>query len=413
MTGEYQSERNGYVAFKAQTSRGAKASGAGARILPIAGGNGKLQKGVAGSALIRRDALTVRGRHTSNKTMGSYSSELVVGTAADDVYEAVMRGTWAAGATITEATVAIASAKITAAGNTVTFSAGSVITAGVRVGEVHRWATGLNAADIGRNLITTGVTATSITYAQALTTVTVPVASWSFSQPGRSLINPAIPINRYFTIEEAELDIQGGELFGDAMFGKMSFKLGTTGVISTNYDWTGTGDFTAIEPGDGPYFTDPVDFTAVPLSVADATIRFGTETLADMTALEFTFDLGLSAEEVSGAKVSPKVADGSLAINASMTCLRKDLAWVKAFDAETPLSAYLLAEGEPDTNGIKPFFFLYLPNFTLGETAKSEFKKEGKTKSQTLTIPRELVGVDFRGGAFDRTMARIQVSNAS
>ncbi|HRJ60165.1 MAG TPA: phage tail tube protein [Azospirillaceae bacterium] len=412
MTGEYQTERNGYVALKLQTAIRERATGTGARILPITGGGGKYSRGASGSGLVRRDGLSVRGRLDGQKTQGAYPSELVIGTVADELYAAIMRAEYAAGAAITQATAALSSATVSASGSTVTFSAGSVIAAGVRVGEVHRWSAGLAAGDLNQNLICVAVTATSITYHRALTAVTGPVASYSFGQPGRLLSNPANPIKRYFTIEEAELDIAGGELFGDAMFSKFGLKMATTGAVTTSFDWVGAGDFEPIDAGDGPWFTDPADYDGEPLSVVDCTVRLGSEVLVDLTGLDITFDIGATAEEVCGAKVSPNVADGALTINVNVTALRKNLAWVKAVHEETPLSLHFLAEG-PESAGAKPFFYLHIPNFTVNEAAKSEFSKNGKTKINTLTVPRELVGIDTRGGAYRATMATIQISNAS
>lgn len=412
MSDNYQTERNGYVALKPQTAIRQRADGTGARILPITGGGGKYSRGASGSGLVRRDGLSVRGRLDGQKTSGSYPSELVVGTAADDLYAAIMRAEYAAGAAVTQATAALSSATISASGSTVTFSAGSVIAAGVRVGEVHRWSAGLAAGDLNQNLVCVAVTATSITYHRSLTAVAGPVATYAFAQPGRLLSNPANPIKRYFTIEEAELDIAGGEVFGDAMFSKFDLKMATTGAVTTSFDWVGSGDFLPIDTGGGAWFTDPADYDGEPLSAADCTVRLGSEVLVDLTGLDISFDIGATAEEVCGAKVSPNVADGALTISVNVTALRKNLAWVNAVHHETPLSLHFLAEG-PESGGMKPFFYLYIPNFTVNEAAKSAFSKSGKTKTNTLSIPRELVGVDTRGGAYRPTMATIQISNAS
>lgn len=410
----YQSQSNGYVAYKQQSALGSQATGSGAAILPIVGGTpGKVTKAVTASNLVRRDGMRIRGRHGSQKTSGAYSSELMIG-AFDDVIEAVIRGTWsAADLAVTNATTAMASATLSATGSTVTFSDGSVITSGYRVGDVLRNTAGLDPADQNRNLRVVGLTATTITVAETLTTVSGPVSTWGFVRPGRVLINPAPGslVKRYFTIEENEVDIDGSELFTDAVFGSMKFSMQPDGEVLFDPSWTGTGQFESKSGVGAPHFTSPSEPAAAPLSVADATVRLGSTDLVDMTAFELTVNLGLNAPVVAASKYSPDVFDGQMSIGGSLTALRSDLGRVAQFLDEDQLSLHVLAVGNEDDP--QSFVSIYLPNFTFGGVDKSALSRQGGARTQQLAIPEDLVGIDTRGGAYDPTMIKIQVSNAT
>lgn len=407
----FQTNWNAYVAYKAQTGRGVAASGAGAKILPLTGGKGQLTKKPITSDQIRQDGMSVRGRHGSQATTGNYPGELQVSN-YDDILEAVMRGTWVVPAALTQSTAALASATISVSGHVVTFSTGSLITAGVRVGDVHRWIVGLAPADIGRALRVTGVTALAITYADELATVAGPVETYSFGIPGKKLINPPAGalVKRYFTIEEYEADADESELFTDCVWGKIDISMQPNGMVKITPTWTGTGAAEALQDGEAPYYTVPDVSDQIPLAAIDASLRFANGDLLDLTAFSLTIDIGLTATEVAGANISPDVFDSPMKVSGSLTVLRQDLSQFAAFLGEETQTLQLLA-AVPHTSPTE-YISITVPYFTLGSVDKSELSKQGGPRTQTLAISEELVGRDPRGGAYDPTMVSIVVSNA-
>src|SRR3546814_13987233 len=83
----------------------------------------------------------------------------------DSIIESVMRGTWAAAATvISNATTGFTSATLAATGSVVTLSSLAsgasllTVTGGPKVGDVVTWSSGVASADRGRPLRVTGVT---------------------------------------------------------------------------------------------------------------------------------------------------------------------------------------------------------------------------------------------------------------
>lgn len=93
-----QRQWNAQIAYALQTGLGTVATGTGI-ILPLNTGHGEMTMDAIPSHQIRGDGLTVRGRHGSQKTKGAYKSELQSRN-FDSIFEAVMRGTWAAGGSL-------------------------------------------------------------------------------------------------------------------------------------------------------------------------------------------------------------------------------------------------------------------------------------------------------------------------
>jgi hypothetical protein len=408
----YQSVWNSYVAYKIQSALNSQSSGGSAKILRTTGGTGgKLTKASYGSNEQRRDGMRTRGRHGAKRTTGTYPTELILGE-ADDTLEAVMRGTYsAADLAITEATASLTS--ITTTTNTIVASAGSWLTAGVRANEVWRLTNHATSANNNIDLPVTGVTASTITVAGTpLTLNATPDTAFTLTRPGRKLINPVAGslISRYWTIEEYEYDIDSSELFTDAVWTMFKYGLTKDNLITVERKWTGTGAFETKTAGSAPFFTSPSATTAAPMAVVDAAIYYNGVAVADLVSFDLTIDLKPVDPPTVGV-IAPDVPTGTMGVSMNLGLLRGDLLKVADFTAETPLSIMLVAvenESEP-----KDFHLINVPNFTLGDVAKGAASKAGGLKTQTLTIPEDLVGIDNTGGAFDSTMVKFQISNAS
>jgi hypothetical protein len=407
----YQTQWNAYIAYKAQTALGAQASGTGAAILRTTGGaGGRLTKAAVESQEISHDAMSTRGRHGTQKTTGTYTAETSIGS-FDDILEAVMRGAWEAALTITEATGGMSSATLAVGASTITASAGSWITSGLRVGDVMRLTAGFVAGNLNRNLRITGLTATVVTVAETLTVEAGPLSTYTVVRKGQKLINPAAGsiVKPYFTVEEHEIDIDGSEVFTDCQWGSLRFQMQPNGLLTIEPTWVGTGQMETKTAGDSPFFTSPSETTSVPLAVLDASLLLGGAAVVDLTSFDLTIDNQLTAPDVAASKFAPDVFDGQQMVGMNLTALRQDLAKVADFLDETVLSLQLLAvenEAEP-----KDFLSIYVPNFTLGSVDKSALSKQGGPRTQTFSVAPALVGRDDTGGAFDACMVKFQVSN--
>jgi len=110
-------------------------------------------------------------------------------------------------------------------------------------------------------------------------------------------------------------------------------------------------------------------------------------------------------------KFSPDVFPAPLQISMNMTALRKDLARLADFIAETRYTLHILAVdnmSEP-----KDFLSIAVPNFTLGGVDPSAFTKQGGPRTQTIAVPVALAGqaTDAANG-FDPTMISFQTTAA-
>lgn len=417
---EYQTQSNAAVSYKAQAGFGQQASGSGGLALRIAGGaGGRMTKNSVSPREIRRDQQRTLGRHGFQRTAGAYDDmDLSVGL-ADPVLLAVMRGAWSsANVAITEATVG-GPTEITTTTTEIVGNTGSWIDAGLRIGMVIRLTGHSTAGNNGINLMIIGLTATTITVASLtsaapLTLNAVADTAFTITIPGRTLIRPAPGslTKTFFTIEEHEYDIDASEVFTNCVWNSIRFGFTADNIISFSPAWVGTGDFETLSGGSAPLLTSPTVPTGRPLAVVDARLLYNGTSVADLVSMSLTLDNKVTAGQVAMANTSPAAFPGQMAISGSMEVWRPDLSKVAAFDDETPLSLHILAvedQSDPDS----AFVSIFLPRMTIGGVAKSALGQEGGPRTQTLEFPEALVGVDERGGAYDPTMIRIQVSNAS
>ncbi len=409
----YQENFNGYVAYKAQSGKGVQASGAGAIILPISGGQGgRLSKAAIKDPIIRQDAQQIRGRHGSQKTSGTYGGTISLG-GIDPILAAVMRNSFsAADLAVTQATAGLTS--ITTTASTIVAAAGSWITAGLRVGDIVRLTGHSTAGNNSRNLRITALTALVMTVAETLIVDAVADTTFTVTRAGRSLVMPTAGnlVKTYFTIEEYEYGTDQSQIFTDCVFSRFRISMGADGVLTTEVSWTGTGQYQVLDTSSSPYFTSPSQPAALSMAAVDAALRVGTSDIIDLTSFDVTIDMQATAPAVTGpSKFSPDVFLGTQMVSANMTVMRKDLLDVADFIAENQLSLHLL--GVQNETAPQNFFSLYIPNFTYGGIDDSAPSQQGGARTVTRSIPADLVGIDLRGGAYDATMIKMQVSNAT
>ena len=402
----YQSQSAGYLAYKVQSAIGTPASGSGATVLRLAGGQGaRLSKATTESNEVRRDGMRTRGRHGTQKTNGQWVAEMSIGS-HETILEAIMRDTWDASAlSLTQSDFT----SLAVSSNVVTLGSGDPRSLGLRVGDVIRF-TGMSAtANNSKNVRISAITSTTFTSADTLEDMGADTTA-TITRPKKLIqFSAGTQVKRYFTIEEAELDIDGSEYMSDFVWGSVRFSMQPNGLFMADPGGVGTGRFDTLEVTASPLFTSPTEATAAPLSVVDATVRGGSNDVVDLTSFDLTLDIGPMAPDVFGSgaiRYSPDVFSGQMAVSMNISALRKDLAFVNDFVDETVYSLHVLAvenESEP-----KDFISIYVGNFTLGGVDKSALSKEGGPRTQTIAIPAALIGKDNTGTGYDATMVKFQ-----
>lgn len=397
----YQSGRNVAVSYAAEDDFGVKAAASPSKAFRPNSGQLTLAKEPIRSNEVRRDGMTTRGRHGSRSVTGSYAGDLSVGT-FDDLIEAAFRGTFEPALTITEATAGLSSATLAVAANTITASAGSWITAGLRVGDVIRAGTGFAAGNKDRNLRVTGLTATVITVAETLTVEAGPIAAYSLTRP-KTLLQGVTA--RSFTVEEHEIDIDGSEVFKGVRVGSLQIQLQPNGMTILTFGLVGQ-DMEVLTGAASPYFTDPTETVTIGLTAVEAKIRIGADDVLDVSSVDLTLNLNASGQPVVGSVLTPDVFTNLAGVEGTITALKSDVARSQQFLNEDELSLHLLFEEHE--SGAADFCSFFLGNLTLASATKGEIGQDN-ARTQSFTL---LTGVDERGGAFDRTILKYQTSAA-
>jgi Phage tail tube protein len=400
-----------YVAYKAQTGLGAKASGAGAVLLSLNSGKGQGETSPVSSNESRQDGMITRGRHGNRRTQGSYQGEYRL-SAYDDILAAIMRGEWTAAASFggdqgdfVGASLSVAQAPV---GSVISFNGGSgdflTLNGGPKVGDAIVFSSGLAPAALNRPLVVTHVTAKSLSVSDDLAVLSGPQSSWSFSVASKLINPPAGALKTtYFTIEERETVNEASELFSDVRWGQVQIGMQPNGLLTFMPSWTGTGAMEVLSGADGVNFLNPSETPPTArIAAVDCIVMVG-DRLLTVSSLDLTVTIGLTTYDEANSRLSPGVFDAPMRISGSFACLRRDLGFVIDSLSEKPLSLTLVAQPE---GGGKGFLGLHIGNFTIPIPNKSEIAKEGGPMTQTIDIIAELVGKDEAGAGRDATMIK-------
>jgi hypothetical protein len=354
----YQTGKNIQVSFKKQTNLGTIAPGGagatGLRISPSAGL--RLQKATINSNEVRRDGQTTRGRHgTRTVPASTYETELPVG-ALDAILEMAMRSTWTAAQVIDETDVT----SITTTTDTIVAASGSWLLLGIRRGDVIRLANHAETANNNKWFRVLGVTATTLTL-PADSLVADGDADFEFELTvAKTLVNGPTPIESYITIDEYNIDTDVSYVATDCKISQIQITANPDANIVVSITVLGL-DLQARATGDSPYFTDPVYTTALPLVMADGIIRINGVDYGDLTAFQFTWNLGGQAPSVLG----PNAVDVFLAnavLTGSLTAMRNGALFFNAFRDETQIEFFVFCEEAEGVAEPRPFISFYLGN---------------------------------------------------
>lgn len=291
-------------------------------------------------------------RHGMRRASGGFEGELSLQT-YDDLIEALLRGTWAVGISITQATAAMATATLTAATGpttgTFTASAGSFLTAGLKVGDVFR-VTG-STGNTNKNFRIVGMTATVLTVFPAPTNATA-AATWAIAVTGSKLLVGTQ--RRSFTIEQSMDEIDLSEQFTGCRIGQGSFQMPPNGMATVAFEVLGK-DGQLLTGVNAPYFVSPTDApnTAIMAGVSGALRLAGAER-AIVTGVDFQVALSLSSQPVVGAKTAPEVFYGRTVITGNVSAYLEDESLINVFLNETEVDLIVVME----SGGTTPADFL-------------------------------------------------------
>ena len=322
----------------------------------------------------------------------------------DTVFEAMMRSTWVAAVTITEATGSLVN--IFTGTNTIeapsTITAAGWLSAGLRIGDVFRITGFHETANNDLNLRLKSMSTHTLTVHGSPLVAESSLDTAFVITTGKKLKNPTSPTRRSFTFDEYNQDMDLSERFSGCRFTRMRISGSPNGQAEIELGVMGMS-ITALATGTSPYFTSPTEYTSDPMVFADALISFGGDEIAVATAFELVLEIDAQTLPVIGSTVTPDVFDNTARLSGSITFLREDLDRLSNYLDEDVLALHiLLEEKESDP---QDYIAIFVPRIKI----MGHDSALGDDGAMVETLPWE-AGVQATATGFDQTLLTISTS---
>ncbi|MFZ6721713.1 phage tail tube protein [Undibacterium sp. Ji49W] len=363
---------NKKIAFKRQTGVGVAASVTGAQYLRRKQSVFTLKRDTYNTAdEIASHQQLISERQGVQMVEGKLSGFLAPG-AYSDWMAALLRRDFSAGASATAVSITVAGS----GPYTLTRAAGSYLADGFKIGDVIRLSVGsLNVANLNKNFLITGLTATVATGIPLNGVALVaegPVTGCTVSVQGKKTFTPASgQTNVYYTVEEWANDVSISELSKDVKVGQVALKLPGSGNAEVDFTLVGLDQTT----GATQYFTTPtVESSANVLSTATgALILNGVQ-----NGIVTNIDLTINGQEtpmdgVVGTNLRPDIFRKKFMVSGSFSAMLADSTIDAMFrnEAETTLVVALTS----DRTGNADFVSLVLPRLKIKSSTTDDGEK--------------------------------------
>lgn len=303
-------------------------------------------------------------RHGLRTVNGDIVGEVSVG-AWDDFIEAGMGGSWDTEIVIDDSDVT----SIAASSGTWTVGSGSLLTEGLRVGDVINFGSTLSeSGNNNKNFIITDIpTATTMTTFPAPADMSAD-STFTLTRKGEKvLIGGTGDAIKSFTIEQGYLNITQYEIFKGMTVGNLAFALTSEGMLGITCGFLGLDK--------DPFTQTPLDASPTPvpsnpiLAALNGALVIDSSEVAVITGLNITLNNNHTSNAVVGRNISPAVFRGSANVSGNFTAFFENATIPDAFDNETILSLHSLIE-EP-TGTIPGYMRLSMGAIKLGGATKT------------------------------------------
>jgi hypothetical protein len=394
------------VAYKKQTALGTPSTGTGGQLIRRESATNTLTKDTYENNEI------VSHQQSTGKTHGLRSAAIGLnGVLSPGTYAAlvgsVLRRDFTSLTAITAVSVTIAG---TAPNYTVTRAAGSYLTDGFKIGHVIRLTVGgLNANNINKNLLITGLTATVATVRTlngSVMTAEGPIAGTTITMVGKQTFSPLTGHTRdYYTVEDWHSDISTSEYFTDVMFGSVDLDLPSTGNATLAVAGPGLNRST----GGSQILTTPTaETTTNVMAAVNGLLVVNGSVIANVTGLQIKIDgKAASMGAVVGANISPDIQRGRIDVTGQFTAFYQDGVLPGLFDAATQIN--LIAAVTADSSAASDFMVITIPNLTLDGDSKDD---GDKAIVRTYPFTARLNAAGGTGVSSERTIVVVQDSAA-
>lgn len=359
------------VIYKKQSALGTKATASSAQILRRTTSGIELKKNTFQSNEIRTDYQIADFRHGSKFVEGPLNCEISPGTYKDFMAAAV-RKDFVAGSSIASLTLTTAGSGPT---YTITRSAGSWITDGVKVGDIVRVTAGLAAGNLNKNYLVASLTATVLTvYVLNGTSISAQsaIAACTLSVTGKKTIVPqSSHTTDYFTIEQwYGSGVALSEQFYDCKVNTMDVTISASGMATCAFNFLGRN----VDLGTAAYFTSPSAATSSGVMAgANGLLLVGGSAVGNVTGMNFTVNGNMTQEAVVGANSTPDIFAGSVLVSGQMTILLENDTYVQMFEDETEASVSMVLTASTSANS--DFIGFTMPRIKVGGNSKDDGQK--------------------------------------
>lgn len=323
----------------------------------------------------------------------------LVVNAYDALLQGAQRESFTAEATLDQTDISQLQTMTT--GGLATFTA-SPITAGVRVGQWHLYASGLDAVDRVPILVT-GVDSTTIQYAlprHGDFTAVGSATDFSFTVKKNA---PNAAERWPFAIEDVSDNADETDVLDFALISQMVMSGQGQGPVNLSFDFLAAA-LQTLESSSAPYFTTVSETSGEFCTTPETRLNIG-GVWFNFESFSFTWNLQAFVDNTNALEAID-VAYGSSVINGNFTLLHDANSTDIRDDSLSDTYSYVAIE-VIDADG--KFFGVFFPRVKITQPGKSS-KGEDRFSSRTFQVE---VSEDTRGGAYIDTMALISSDTAA
>ncbi len=398
---------NKQVGYKQETTWGTLAGATSGKLLRRVTSNFNLMKETYQSGEIRTDYQIADMRHGVRSVDGSLSGELSPGTYSDFMAASLARD-FTAGATATGLTVTVAAGSGTTW--TVTRSAGSFLTDGIKIGDVIRLSGGtLNVLNTAKNLVVVNLTATVATVVVLNGTAMFAesaVASVTATVIGKKTYAPTSGhVDRSFTFEEWYSDIAQSEVFTGVKVDTMSMALPATGLVTCDFGFKGK-DMT--QTGVTQYFTTPTaQGTSGVFASVNGVLVVNGAPVALLTSLNINVNRNMQNATVVGSNSLVEMFEGRIAVEGDFSAYFESASFRDIFANETEAS--LIVTLSTSSSATSDFVSITLPRIKVNSNTRDDGENGISAQHSFMALLNSAGGT---GVATEKTTISIQDSLA-
>ena len=375
------------LAYKKQTGLGVPASGSGGQELRRVTSTINLTKETYQSSEIRSDQQMADFRHGSRQTSGTISGELSAGT-YKDFLQSVLRRDFAVITSVTAAAVTIV-----ASTGVITFQTGNPLTGGFKIGNVVRITAGaVNAANLNKNLLITGVTATTLTVktlnGSALADNATSVTGVTFAATGKTTYVPETAQTQdYYTVEHWFSDVAQSEVYTDVLQTNAQVKIPANGMATIDFPLVGLN----LSSGTSQVLTTPTAITTGGVTAGvNGLLLVAGNPVAIVTSIDFDINGSIVvADAVVASTARPDVFQGTVMASGTFSAYFTDATFRDYFINETEVS--IVVALTTDNTATADFVVFTMSRVKLGGADVSDVQN-GLTRTFPFTALKNTSG---------------------